>query len=120
MAPPRRASTSPAARPAEPAGPGPSARQSGYRQRSYYLHDEVAARLRDTWWGTHQLPECPTSMSDFVGLGVTLLCDLFEAEFNSGTPFPSAPAQVPRGPSITGTARQATAMRAAWAKRGPD
>ena len=73
--------------------------------------------MRDTWWGTHHLPDCPTSMSDFVGLGVTLLCDLFEAEYNDDEPFPAAPTQVPRGPSITGTARQAAAMRDAWANR---
>ncbi len=118
MAPPRsRANKLAAAAPVEPNGPGTSSRSSGYRQRSYYLHDDVATRLRDTWWGTHHLPDCPTSMSDFVGLGVTLLCDLFESEYNDGDPFPAAPAQVPRGPSITGTARQAAAMRDAWANR---
>lgn len=90
MAPPRnRTGSKVAAVPATPDGPGTSSRSSGYRQRSYYLHDEVAARLRDTWWGTHHLPDCPTSMSDFVSLGVTLLCDLVRGRVQHREAIPS-------------------------------
>lgn len=100
------------------AGPAPSPRDSGYRQRSYYLHDDVARRLRDTWWGTHQQPECPLTMSDFVSTAVALLCDLLEAEHNDGEPYPPSPAKLPSGPSVLSAARRADAMRDAWARRG--
>ena len=95
-------------------GPGRSRRSTGYRQRSYYIPDELHLRARNTWWWTQNRPGGLQTLSELVETSMAGLVAAMEEIHNKGKPFPPAPDTVRSGPSPGGAARQKEAMKAYW------
>ncbi len=94
-----------------PSGPGKSHRSTGYRQRSYYIPDELHMRARNTWWWTQNRPGGLQSMSDLVASALEAMVEAMEDIHNDGKPLPPAPDSVRSGPSPAGAERQKEAMK---------
>lgn len=93
-------------------------RSTGYRARSFYLHQAQYDRLRNAQYWTRDRPGGFSTLSELVAEAGALVVEQLEREHNAGRPFPDVPASgARRGPSAAGVARQAEAMQQYWRER---
>jgi hypothetical protein len=91
-------------------GPGRSTRSTGYRQRSFYLDDEVYFRLRNAAFHTAHLPAGADSLSELVNAVLEAAVQDLERTYNAGQPFPDIPTGVRLQAGRSGRQRQIEAM----------
>ena len=89
---------------------------TGYRHQTYYLPVALHARLKAAWWSTRDEPEGAPSLAGLVEVAIGREADRLEQLYNSGDPFPPAPAKA-RGISRTAAQRQGEWLRGEWERR---
>lgn len=88
----------------------------GYSHQTYYLPAALHARLKAAWWSTRDEQEGASSLAGLVAAAFVREADRLEGLYNSGTPFPLAPARA-RGINRTAAQRQGEWLRGEWERR---